>query len=151
MAITTVGAALEFAGNLENAVEKAHLESADQAADSRLKAQLEKLAAAGNKRRTALKRLYDEHVYSDMDTGVLAPIASLKTQDYALPVAPSKAADRELIQRAINHLRILGRFYGDLSAALQSGPRVIKRRIDKLAGQIDETIEAITAIDTSLD
>jgi len=121
MAITTVGAALEFAGNLENAVEKAHLESADQAADSRLKAQLEKLAAAGNKRRSALKRLYDEHVYSDMDTGVLAPIASLTAQDYALPDAPPSPADRALIQKAVDHVHTLRQFYDDLSAALNRG------------------------------
>jgi hypothetical protein len=137
MQITTLGAALEFAGELEQAAQTFHTQAAGSAQADDLQAVLTALSESNGRRQMALRRLYDDNVYSDMDTGILAPITSMIKADYTPPLAETApATDREIIERALGYERTLYRFYGDLTPRLQSGPRPIMRRIDKLAREV---------------
>ena len=147
MQITTVGAALEFAGALEQAAQASHVKAAGRARAGNLKEALTTHAEANVRRQSALKRLYDDHVYSDMDTGILAPITSMSNEDYiTLLSETAPATDREILELALGYERTLHKFYGDLTPRLQSGPRPIMRRIDKLAREVGERLGTLAAL-----
>ena len=141
MQIPTVGAALEFARELEEKAKICHAQAAARTRGGDLQATLTTLAEANGRRQEVLKRLYDDNVYSDMDTGVLAPITTMVTAAYSPSLGQTEpATDREILERAMGHEKTLQKFYGDLTGRLQSGPRPIMRRIDKLAREVGERL-----------
>jgi hypothetical protein len=137
MALTNVGMALEFAGKLEKQLEAVYHQVTDSADDDQMKERVLPLIKATNKRKIGLKRLYDDNVYSDMDTGVLAPIASMQEEDYAIsaPLPPAISYKSSLESMSVCE-KTLEHFYRDLSGRLRSGPRPILRRIEKMALEI---------------
>jgi hypothetical protein len=139
MALTTVGMALEFAGKLEDKLEAVYHQLTDSTNDDQMKENILSLIKATNKRKVGLKRLYDDNVYSDMDTGVLAPIASMQEEDYAKSAPLSSSTDDKYLLECMAMCKnTLERFYRDLSGRLSSGPRPILRRIEKMALEIGE-------------
>lgn len=141
MALTTVGMALEFAGKLEDQLEAVFQQVADSVDNDRMKERVLSLTKATNKRKIALKRLYDDHVYSDMDTGVLAPIATMERGDYTVPASlPPATNDKNMLEGMAACEKTIVRFYRDLSDRLRSGPRPILRRIEKMVPEIGECI-----------
>jgi rubrerythrin len=131
MDLFTVGAALKFAVQLETAGRDSYTAVAARTHASDRQALFADLAAGNAKRIQALRRLYDDHVYSDMDTGVLAPIASLDSQAYRAPDAPDPAADP--LEAGQARETLAERFYADVVQRMDSGPRSLTRGIQKLA------------------
>jgi hypothetical protein len=147
MEITTVGAGLVFAGELEQKIQSSYTRMLEQVRDDEVKKVFSDLAAANSKRQIVLKRVYDDNVYSDMDTGVLAPIASMDRVAYSPSISDTEpATDQEIVAEARVYEKKLKLFYNDLTTRLQSGPRPITRRIDKLAKEIDERLGMLEAL-----
>ncbi len=139
MAITTVGMALEFAGKLEDQLEAVCHQSLDSAGDDQTPKPMLSLIKAIHKRKAGLKRLYDDNVYSDMDTGVLAPITSMREEDYTPATSlPPTTNDENQRQSVTAAEKTIQRFYKDLADRLRSGPRPILKRIEKMAKEIGE-------------
>lgn len=136
MEMFTVGAALKFAIQLEERVKASHERAAGQTNQPAHKEAFTKLASANLKRMDVLKRIYNDHVYSDMDTGVLAPISSMDGANYLTPGQASEAAgNTHLIQVGLIREESLNQFYLDLKKRLQSGPRTITRKIEKIVAE----------------
>ena len=131
MDLFTVGAALKFAVELETVARDAYRAAADEAQEPGRRTLLAELAAGNATRIQTLRRLYDDHVYSDMDTGVLAPIASLDSQAYQDADAADPAADTLAAGQAREALA--ERFYADVVQRMDSGPRSLTRGMQKLA------------------
>lgn len=141
MRITTIGGALDLARDMEETVEAAHSQGADLAEGSELKEALSSLARENAQRQKVLTRLYNDHVYSDMDTGVLAPIRSMEKTAYLLPTRGlASGDDAKILELALGREAELLRLYNDLNDRLRSGPRPIKRKIDLLAREISARI-----------
>lgn len=129
MDLTTFGALLKFAMELEGQALKAYEEAAARERDAQAREALMALARANQKSRAQLERIYNESIYSDMDTGVQEPVAGLRSADYLLPEASTSgflrlATDREEKAR---------RFYLDAANQVKSRRSGVARGFERLA------------------
>ncbi len=147
MQITTVGAALEFAGELEEKAQTFYAQEVNSAYTGKMKEAFADLAEGNGRRQNTLRRLYDDNVYSDMDTGVLAPITSMDRENYTLTEPEQEMeTEIEILERALGYEITLQNFYGDLTVRLQSGPRTITRRIDTLAKDVGDRLGVLETL-----
>jgi rubrerythrin len=147
MELSTFGAALKFAMDLETrgieTFEKAH----EIAQDPKAKEMFLAFSDANRRRKATLESLYNESVYSDMDTGIFEPIRRMKTTDYLSPSKINKSPDlfavlsgaRDIEEKSNN-------FYLDLANEVKSRLRRVASNFEKMAGENAERALKIKAI-----
>jgi hypothetical protein len=137
MKLTNFGAALKFAMDSETHVIEVYKEASQELIDPEEKGLLLSFAAANKKRKAMLERLYNDNMYSDMDTGIFEPIAGLNDSDYPTRTKPSlEGGLADILKWAIEIEDAIERFYRDLAAQLKSRRSGLGRDFLKAAQEI---------------
>ncbi len=89
---------------------------------------------SANRSQKALENLYNDNIYSDMDSGINAPIEGLEDTVYASSIDVKDGNNfLETVNASINLENKCYRFYTELADQSKSGPRSIIRRLQKLS------------------
>ena len=134
MDISTLGALLRFAMELEEQHLTVYQGASEKTEEARIKETFLNLAQQNKKSESQLERLYQENIFSDMDVGVQEPIPGLNRSDYLdESELLSDVSDSDLLTLAIHQEERSQKFY--LDAALQCEARrpSVARSLGKLA------------------
>jgi len=132
--LTTFGAVLGFAINMESRVEKFYEDAAQNPNCSETRVYFASLAEQAKRHRMILERTRRENV-AEM---ILEPITGLKTGDYLTDVKPSKRLDYlDVIRLGLELQRKAERFYLDSSGriSLVEAARIFRRLAKEAAGR----------------
>ena len=141
MELNTFGAALKFAMDLENHAIRVYSEVAQYIEHDKTKDTFLALAATNEKRKAMLERLYNENVFSDMDTGVFEPIAGLKEIDYFFDAKSTNEMKYPGILTVVMLLEEkTKRFYLDLAAQIKFRRGAVSNFFGKLAQENQDRI-----------
>jgi hypothetical protein len=133
MSLNNLGAALKFGMDLEEGSIELYQKI------SRLGSRLEEdvvdnFLRAHRARRKMLERLYNDNLYSDMDTGIFEPICSLREADYIKPAdSNGRMDDPEMISTAAELEERCSKFYNDLAKEIESRLRAVARTLKNMA------------------
>jgi len=147
MELNTFGAALKFAMDLETRAietfEKAYQNTEDPGSRKVLLA----LVDENRVRKAALERLYNDSVFSDMDTGIFEPIRRLEATEYLITSGTDRSSDYfDLLSGAKDIEKKSSKFYIDLGNEIRSRLRGAARTLEKMAKENTERSVRIEAI-----
>jgi rubrerythrin len=133
MELKTLGDGLTFGMNLEMQASEVYANAARDAKNVEMKETLLGFAAVNKKRKVILEKIYNENIYSDMDTGIFEPITGLKAVDYLIEIKPaSEINSLTILILAIELEEKENKFYIDLASQIKSR-RGIARIFEKMA------------------
>ncbi|MFH1242790.1 MAG: hypothetical protein V1689_10580 [Pseudomonadota bacterium] len=147
MELNTFGTALKFAMDLETRGQETFEKAHQIAQDPETKKVFLAFSDANRKRKAALERLYNDSVYSDMDTGIFEPIRRMKTTDY---LSPSKIDESSNFFSVLSGARDMeeksNNFYLALANEVKSRLRRAASHLEKMAEENAERALKIEAI-----
>ena len=130
MELTTFGVALKYAINIETQAIEFYEDIAKYAEPND---NFMAFAAANKKRKAMLERLYNDNVYSDMDTGIFEPLAGLNGTEYFSDIKPAPETNYpDVLKMAIDVEEKTKRFYLDLAAQLSSRRSGVAKNFEKM-------------------
>lgn len=133
MELKTLGDSLTFGMNLEMQASEVYMNAARDAENLEMKETLLGFAAVNKKRKVILEKIYNENIYSDMDTGIFEPITGLTAVDYLTEIRPaSEINSLTILILAIELEEKENKFYIDLASQIKSR-RGISRIFEKMA------------------
>lgn len=134
MELTTFGAAIKFAIDLETQVMNVYEDAAGAAKRAETRDTFVAFSVANKKRKAMLERLYNENVYSDQDTGIFEPIPGLKGTDYLINTeSTSELNYSDILVLAMEMEEKSNSFCLDMVAQLKSRRRGVSRIFEKMA------------------
>jgi rubrerythrin len=134
MELTTLGAALSFAIDLETQAMKIYEARARDTTCSEHRDIFLTFSATNGNRKAMLERTYKENVYSDQDTGIFEPIPRLKSDDYKIHTEITERNDpSQVLILSMEIEENSQKFYQDLANGLGSGWRTNIRTFEKMA------------------
>ena len=146
MEIKNFGDALKFAIKLENQALEKYRQGQDLMAESKLSNWFYEFQSQIKKRIKMLETLYNDNVYSDMDTGVLAPIDSMDETIYLTKTDTLDVSDfKSVCQSFISMEKRNSEFFNDLLKRASFGPRANRRRLEQL---YKENLKRVEILDT---
>lgn len=147
MELNTFGAALKFAIDLETRA----LETIEKACQITEDPETQKMflafSDANRTRKATLERLYNDSVYSDMDTGIFEPIRRLKVTDYLISSKTDQSSDYlDVLSGAKDIEERCNKFYIDLANEIKSRLRGAARAFEKMAKENAERSSKIKSV-----
>ncbi len=134
MELTTLGAALKFAMELEKTAMEVFGGAAEAEPGQEAKKLFTELSASSAGRKATMEKLYNENIYSDMDTGIFEPIQPMSGESYAL--RPGSSADGQSSSFILESMEMEKRsaaFYSDLASRYKPRRRSMARQLEKMA------------------
>jgi len=147
MELNTFGAALKFAMDLETRAVEAFEKAYQITEDPESRKVLLALVEENRVRKAALERLYNDSIYSDMDTGIFEPIRRLKATEYLITSGTEKSSNfLDLLSGARDIEEKCSKFYIDLGHEIKSRLRGAARTFEKMAKENAERSVRIESI-----
>ncbi len=132
MELTTLGTALKFAMELESTAMEVFDAAAEAESSLDRKSLFADLSASSADRKAKVEKLYNENIYSDMDTGIFEPLQPMSGGAYAVRPESSVTTPAFIIE-SIEMERKSGQFYSDLAAQFKTRRRSIAKGLEKMA------------------
>jgi hypothetical protein len=134
MELTTFGAALKFAMDLENMAMNVFTDAARTRGNEQIEQVFLELSVSSRNRRLFLEKQYRENLYSDMDVGIFEPLPVMYSEKYATNSQPSSDAGTSTFLRDVIEMEgRINAFYLDLAARMKSRRRGIANIYAKMA------------------
>jgi len=147
MELNTFGAALKFAMDLETRAIGAFKKAYQHTEDPESRKALLALVDENRVRKAALERLYNDSVYSDMDTGIFEPLRGLKAAEYLVGSSTDTGSGwDDLLSRLKDIEEKCSKFYIDLGNEIKSRLRGVARTLEKMANENAERSVRIESI-----
>ncbi len=134
MELTTFGAALKFAMDLENMAMNVFADAARTRGNEQIAQVFLELSVSSRNRRLLLEKQYRENLYSDMDVGIFEPLPVMYSENYSTNSQPSPDAGTSTFLREVIEMEgRINAFYLDLASRMKSRRRSIAKSYDKMA------------------
>ncbi|MBL7213420.1 MAG: hypothetical protein ISS61_13670 [Desulfobacteraceae bacterium] len=147
MELNTFGAALKFVMDLETRAIETFEKAYQFTEDPESRKVLLALIDENRVRKAALERLYNDSVFSDMDTGIFEPIRRLEATDYLITSETGRRSGFfELLSGAKDIEEKSSKFYIDLGNEIRSRLRGAARTLEKMAKKNAERSVRIESI-----
>ena len=136
MGIKNFGEALKFAMKLEDECSIFYGEAYKCAENKKLRNWFHEILDQNEKRKKILETIFNDNIFSDMDTGILAPIDTMDETNYRTQINSILSSDIVSICKSLKAMESNSEhFYNNLFERLSFGPRSTKRRIERLLKQ----------------
>ena len=152
MNLTTVGAALNFAKELEAFEIKVCKKMIETPSTDDQKKLCRRLSMDSEKRIKFLTGIYEDFTFSDMDVGILSPIGSINGSSFISKeeiLLEIKQKNNMITFKEILEKNDL--FYGVLSERLQSDNRILLKRVERIIKSRSESRQLIDSHISNLD
>lgn len=147
MELNTFGAALKFAMDLETRAVEGFEKAYQITEDPESRKVLLALVEENRVRKAALERLYNDSIYSDMDTGIFEPLRRLKATEYLITSGTEKSSNfLDLLSGVKDIEEKCSKFYIDLGHEIKSRLRGAVRTFEKMAKENAERSVRIESI-----